>query len=60
MGQSMDTISIYQFAINNTKTFIRSSENNRQQVPLSVFEASSVLAIAFMKDKEEVAKDLLS
>lgn len=51
--------SVYKFAIENTKNYIR-SEENQKDFTVNVFNASFVLAIAFMKDKDEVLQDLLN
>jgi hypothetical protein len=52
-------ISVYQFAINNTKTFIGSDENMTSLSPLNVFQVSKVLSIAFMKDQDQIIADLI-
>lgn len=54
-------VSVYQMAINNTATFIR-SESNRlpdDEFVVNAFTASIVLAAAFCKIREEVLNDLL-
>jgi hypothetical protein len=55
---------LYQFAINNTKAHIRSTENqllvNRDDVDaMNVFDAAKVLSVAFMKNADDVLTDLL-
>jgi hypothetical protein len=54
----------YEFAINNMKQHIRSSENRRlaergDPEAMNVFTVAPVLAIAFMKKQEEVVADLI-
>jgi hypothetical protein len=57
-------ITPYQFAIQNTKAYLRGAENRRlveSQSPdaMNTFKVAEVLAIAFMKDKNEVLADLI-
>lgn len=52
----------YEFAINNTKDYIRSRGNQldaANNTQLTVFDAARVLAIAFIKNQGEVIADLL-
>jgi len=56
---------LYQFAINNTKAHIRSTENqllvNRSDVDaMNVFDAAKFLSVAFMKNVDDVLTDLLT
>ena len=57
-------MSVYQFAIDNVRTYIRSPENNpslaRSEPPMNAFDAAQVLAVAFMKPQNEVMADLLA
>lgn len=54
---------IYQFAIDNMRQYLRSEENQnaiiRGAPSISAFDASEILAIAFMKTKGEVFCDLV-
>jgi hypothetical protein len=56
------TMTAYQMAINNVARYIRSGDN-RQAVHegdgLDAFKASTTLAVAFCKSKEEVLEDIL-
>ena len=61
----MNLPSIYQFAIQNVNTKIRSEENRRlldrgDPNAWSAFKAAEVLSVAFMKDKNEVLADLVA
>lgn len=61
----MSEISIYQFAVGNVKKKIQSSENARlvergDGSAMTAFAAAEVLAVAFMKDKNEVLADLVA
>lgn len=56
---------LYQTAIANTAAFIRSKENKHNvehnpEQAINAFTASSVLAIAFGKTKEDVIMDLMN
>jgi hypothetical protein len=58
-------ITPYQFAINNTKAFLRGDENRRlvekgDPEALDAFKAAKVLAAAFMKDRNEVLAALIA
>lgn len=57
-------MSVYQFAVDNVKTYIRSDENSadmaRSVAPMNAFDAAQVLAVAFMKPQNEVMADLLA
>jgi len=53
------SISPYQMAINNVSSFIRSVENKISVLPITAFQCSEVLAIAFCKNKEEVVNDII-
>lgn len=54
----------YEFALNNVKTYIRSKENQpnarRDVPPMNAFDATQVLAVAFMKPQNEVMADMLA
>lgn len=57
--------SVYQFAIRNVQTKIRSEENLRlsdrgDPNAWSAFKAAEVLSVAFLKDKNEVLADLVA
>jgi hypothetical protein len=56
-------ISIYQFAVNNVKEYIRGEENQKALAQMdknmSAFDAAQVLAVAFMKRQEDVLADLV-
>lgn len=54
--------SVYQFAIANVKKYIRSEENKTDAFAgkaITAFDAATVLAIAFMKDQNDVMADLV-
>lgn len=53
---------LYQFALDNTKAYIKSEQNQKDTITgqqLDAFTAARVLAIAMMKDQNEVLVDLL-
>jgi hypothetical protein len=56
-------ISIYQFAVNNVKEYIRGEENQKaiaqMEKSMNAFDAAQVLAVAFMKRQEDVLADLV-
>ena len=52
-------MSVYQFAINNMKNYIRSTENTSQMFPMTAFDAAYILSIAFMKSEGEVIADIV-
>ncbi len=60
----MNSVSVYQMAINNTARAIRAQAPavvDSDPVPeLNAFTASSILAVAFCKAKEEVLVDLVN
>lgn len=57
----MKTEDVYPWCIENMKTFIRAQKEPKPNEPkmISAFEAASLLAIAFCKDKDRVLEDLL-
>lgn len=63
MKDSNLSVSVYQMAISNTARAIRSQPpaiRDNDPIPeLNAFTASSILAVAFCKAKEEVIADLL-
>jgi len=57
-------MSVYKFAVDNVRAYIRSPENNadkfRDVAPMNAFDAAQVLAVAFMKPQNEVMADLIA
>jgi hypothetical protein len=54
----------YQFAINNTKAYIRGELNQynigrMNGTAVDIFQAAKILAIAFVKDEDDIVADLL-
>lgn len=53
----------YEFAVMNVQTYIRSSENqfalNSTGRAMNAWDAAQVIAVAFMKDQNEVLTHLL-
>jgi hypothetical protein len=56
-------ISIYQFAVNNVREYIRGEENQKalaqMDKSMNAFDTAQVLAVAFMKRQEDVLADLI-
>lgn len=63
MSTTATTPSVYEFAINNMKAYIRSDANQKLASQglksMTAFDAADVLAIAFMKTNGEVIADLI-
>ena len=55
---STDLLAIYNMCINNLKSHIEKHPGHDED-NLTAFEMSSVVAICFCKDKEEVISDLI-
>ena len=54
---------IYELAINNMKAYIRSEQNQKDTLEgkqIDAFTAARIIAVAFMKDQDEVMFDLIS
>jgi hypothetical protein len=57
-------MSVYKFAVDNVRAYIRSPENSPEQTrsvpPMNAFDAAQVLAVAFMKPQGDVMADLIA